>query len=138
MNHLEKALAIAVKGHMGQKDKAGRPYILHPLRVMSQMSTEETMIVAVLHDLVEDTEWTIEALRLEGFSEEIIEAVDTLTHQEQDSYEEYIQRIKANPLALKVKLADLKDNLDITRISKLTEKDLKRIEKYHQAWFNLA
>ena len=137
MSTLERAIAIAVEAHQGQKDKAGEPYILHPLRLMLQMQSETDKIVAVLHDVVEDSGRSLDDLRTEGFSAEVLEAVSTLTKKNDVSYEEYIDSIKTHPVARRVKLADLRDNMDITRISDVTERDLKRLSKYHKAWQKL-
>jgi len=137
MANLEKAIQIAVQAHQGQKDKAGALYILHPLRVMLRLNSETEMIVAVLHDLVEDSNWTLEDLRQKGFSEVILAAIDCLTHKPEDSYDEFIAKVKTNPIAEKVKLADLEDNMHITRISNPGEKDWARISKYHRAWQSL-
>ena len=134
---LEKAIAIAVNAHIGQVDKAGKAYILHPLRLMMKMDIEEAMIVAVLHDTVEDTNVTIESLRQEGFSENILAAVEAVTRKEGEPYVDFIQRIKPNPLATKVKIADLEDNSDLSRLDNPTEKDLKRNEKYIAALASL-
>ena len=138
MSTLERAIAIAVDAHSKQKDKAGKPYILHPIRIMLQMKSDTEMIVAVLHDAIEDTSWTLGDLRREGFSQEALNALEHLTHQEGQSYEEYIQRIKRNPVARKIKLADLRDNMDISRLDNLVEKDLERLKKYHRSWLVLA
>ncbi len=137
MATLEKAILIAGHAHQGQKDKAGAPYILHPLRMMQQMETETEQVVAVLHDVVEDTTWTLEGLRGEGFSEEVIAAVDCLTRRTDESYEAFIERARDNPIARRVKLADLADNMDIRRIGTLTDKDMARLKRYHQAWLRL-
>ncbi len=137
MATLEKAILIAAQAHQGQKDKAGEPYILHPLRVMLRMDSETEMIVAVLHDVVEDSQWTMDGLRKEGFSEEVLEIVDCLTRRKEESYEEFIGRVRPNLKAKKVKLADLEDNMDMRRIEKPTEKDWERVKKYHRAWLNL-
>ncbi len=131
---LERALAIAVRAHAGATDKAGQPYILHPLRLMLAVETEEERIAAVLHDVVEDTDWTIARLRDEGFSESVLAAVEALTRRkDQESYEEFILRAGANPLARRVKLADLADNLDVSRLGELTERDLDRLNRYKRA-----
>jgi (p)ppGpp synthase/HD superfamily hydrolase len=130
---LEKAIQCAVTAHAGQKDKAGAPYILHPLRIMMKMGNEVEMITAALHDVVEDSPLTLADLRAEGFSEEIIAAVDHLTRREGEAYEIFINRLRHNPLAVKVKLADLEDNMDIRRIRNVTESDIERIRKYHTA-----
>ena len=131
---LERAIEIAVEAHKGQVDKGGQPYILHPLRVMMSVDLELEKIVAVLHDVVEDSNWTFEALLAEGFSIEVIEALQSVTKESPDEdYDLFIQRAMHNPIGRKVKLADLRDNLDVTRITELVEKDLQRINKYKKA-----
>ena len=130
MSLLERAISIAVSAHQGQRDKADKPYILHPLRLMFKMQTENQMISAVLHDVVEDTEWTIEKLEAEGFSAEVITAVKLLTHNKKVPYKKYIENIKTNKIALKVKLTDLEDNLDIKRIAHPKFKDYARLAEY--------
>ena len=137
MATLERAILIAAEAHRGQKDKAGKPYILHPLRMMLLMESETEMIVAALHDVVEDTYWTIDDLKKEGFSEQILNAVDCLTQKENETYEEFIERIMRNPTARNVKLADLEDNLDMTRIAAPTAEDWERQKKYHRARLRL-
>src|SRR5688572_12689020 len=112
MATLEDAIAIAAQAHRRQKDKAGAAYILHPLRLMMRMKTESEKIAAILHDVVEDTGWTIEMLRDQDFSEEVLEAVECLTKREGESYEEFIERAGTNPVARRVKIADLEDNMD--------------------------
>ncbi|HEX8557757.1 MAG TPA: HD domain-containing protein [Pyrinomonadaceae bacterium] len=131
---IEDAVSIAARAHRGQKDKAGAPYLLHPLRMMMRMDTEAAMMAAVLHDVVEDTEWTIERLREAGFSEEVLEAVDCLTHREGESYQEFVERVRTNRIARQVKIADLEDNMNVRRINQLGPKELERLEKYHRAW----
>ena len=136
---LDKAILIAAQAHLGQKDKVGRPYILHPLRMMLRFKSEKEMIVAVLHDVVEDSpDWDFERLRGEGFSEEIVEAVDHLTRREEESYEEFVERSSENPLARRVKLADLEDNMDLKRLKKLSGQDQARLARYHEAWRKLS
>jgi (p)ppGpp synthase/HD superfamily hydrolase len=131
---VEDAVSIAARAHRGQKDKAGAPYLLHPLRMMLRMDTEAAMMAAVLHDVVEDTEWTLERLREAGFSEEVLEAVDCLTHREGESYEEFVERVRTNLIARQVKIADLEDNMNVRRMNQLGPKELERMEKYHRAW----
>lgn len=131
---VEDAISIAAEAHKGQRDKAGAPYLLHPLRMMMRMESEAAMMAAVLHDVVEDTDWTLERLRAEGFADEVLEAVDCLTKREGETYEEFIRRVEANPIARQVKVADLEDNMNIRRISEIVPKDLERLEKYHKAW----
>jgi len=137
MSTLDKAILIAAQAHQDQKDRYGKPYILHPIRLMMNVDSETEKIVAMLHDVVEDSNWTLENLRAEGFSAEVIIAVDCLTKREDEQYFDYIERIKTNPIAQKVKLADLEDNMDLRRIDNLTEKDLQRMERYHSAWKKL-
>ena len=130
---LEKAILLAVKAHKGQRDKGGKPYILHCLRVMLSVENEKEQIVAVLHDILEDTMVTKETLQKEGFCNEIIEAVIALTKKEEENYFDYIERLKNNTTAKKVKLADLKDNMNIKRILHPTQQDSERVEKYKKA-----
>ena len=130
MSLLERAIEIAVLAHKEQVDKAGKPYILHPLRLIFKMQTENEMIAAVLHDVVEDTSWTIEKLEAEGFDEEVITAIELLTHDKKVPYKKYIEAIKTNKIALKVKLADLEDNMDIKRIAHPKLRDYARIAEY--------
>ena len=131
---LERAIEIAVEAHEGQIDKGGSPYILHPLRVMMSVDGELEKIVAVLHDVVEDSDWTFEALVAEGFSIEVIEALKSVTkNSDNEDYDSFIQRAIENPIGRKVKIADIRDNLDVTRISNITDKDVKRINKYKKA-----
>jgi len=130
---LDKAISIATKSHQGQIDKAGQPYILHPLRVMFSRKNETERICAVLHDVIEDTDITLDYLRREGFSEEILIALDALTRRDSETYDEFIDRIINNNIASHVKLADLCDNMDILRIKNPTKKDYERIEKYSKA-----
>ena len=130
---LEDAIIIAVEAHRSQKDKAGAAYITHPLRLMLQMETEPEQMVAVLHDVVEDSKMTLEGLRERGFSEQVVEAVDGVTARAGENYEDFILRAKPNPLARKVKMADLRDNMRMDRIAKLKPKDLKRLARYHRA-----
>lgn len=136
---LDKAILIAAQAHLGQKDKMDAPYILHPLRMMLRFRSETEMIVAVLHDVVEDNpDWSLDRLRQEGFSKEIIQAVDHLTRRKDETYKEFTDRAQQNPLARQVKIADLEDNMDIKRYEHLTEKDKKRLTKYHETWLKLS
>lgn len=130
---LEKAILIAVKAHKGQVDKGGSPYILHPLRVMFSLKDEKERICAVLHDVIEDTDITLDYLRNDGFSEEILLALDALTKRKNESYDQFIDRIIYNRLACHVKLADLNDNMNLERIENPSQKDFERIEKYRKA-----
>lgn len=131
---LEDAIAIAAEAHRGQTDKAGAPYILHPLRMMIRMKTEAEMITAILHDVVEDSSWTIERLREKGFSKEVLVAVECVTNRSGENYEQFIERAGKNLIARWVKIADLEDNMNILRIGEIKPKDLERLEKYHKSW----
>jgi (p)ppGpp synthase/HD superfamily hydrolase len=134
MSTLARAIAVAAQAHIDQKDKSGAPYILHPLRMMLRMDTEAEMMVAVLHDVVEDTDWSIDKLRANGFPEVVLTAVESVTHREGESYDDFVARAADNPIGRKVKLADLEDNMDVRRIDDLADRDLERIRKYHRAW----
>jgi len=131
--NLEQAIALAAKAHEGQVDKAGSPYILHPLRMMLRLEDLEERIVAVLHDVVEDCGVTFERLREEGFSETVIAAVDAVTRREPETYEEFVARAAGNQIGRRVKLADLEDNSDLSRIADPGPRDLERLEKYRRA-----
>lgn len=133
MSDLTRAIVIAAEAHRGQVDKAGEAYILHPLRVMLRMRTEPERIAAVLHDLLEDTGWVPEQLRAEGFSEEVLRALDHLTRREGEGYLAFVRRAARDPVAWAVKRADLEDNMDLSRIPHPTEKDRARLERYRQA-----
>lgn len=133
MSTLERAIAIAATAHEGQTDKAGAPYILHPLRVMASLEGERARIAAVLHDLVEDTDWTLERLRDEGFDEEVVSAVDHLTRREDETYMEFCARAARHPVAREVKLADLADNLDLSRIPEPTDRHRSLMKRYEKA-----
>lgn len=124
------AMKIAYDAHCGQVDKTGVPYIYHPIHIAERMDDEYSTIVALLHDVIEDTNLTIEDLREYGFSNEVLESIDIITKRVDDDYFDYIERIKVNKIALKVKVEDLKHNMDLSRIENVTEKDLKRLEKY--------
>ncbi len=127
---LDLAIAIANQAHAGQIDKAGKPYISHPLTVMAQMDTLESKIVAVLHDAIEDSDLKIEDLVKQGFPEFITDAIAAITKLEGEQYEDYILRVKSNAIARQVKIADVTHNMDISRIANPTEKDFQRLEKY--------
>lgn len=136
---LEKAIEIAVEAHRGQIDKAGKIYILHPMRVMLRGKNETEMIVGILHDTVEDTPVTLDMLRMEGFSEEILEAISCITKEKGEDYGHFINRVLTNPLATQVKLYDIEDNMNRDRIPFPTPKDEARFakyEKYHSVILN--
>ena len=134
MSTLERAITIATRAHDGATDKGGHPYILHPLRVMLAMDSTEERITAVLHDVLEDTLWTMAQLRQEGFSETVLQALEAVTRREGEDYITFARRAGTNPLAKKVKLADLTDNMDLSRIPQPTERDLQRYLKYRKAF----
>lgn len=138
MSTLNLAIQIAAGAHSGQYDKAGQPYILHPLRVMMQLKTEDEQIVGVLHDVLEDTDITVSDLLRRGFSGEVIEALKSVTRSEGESYLDFILRAKQNEIGRKVKLADLKDNMDWERIEQPAEEDMKRMQKYQKAYYMLV
>lgn len=138
MSLLERAIQIAVEAHRGQLDRSGAPYMLHPLRVMCRLTTEHERIVGVLHDVVEDTNWTFEDLKREGFSEELLTTLDCVTKREGEAYEDFVERSASNPLARRVKLADLEDNMDVRRLNEVTPRDTERFERYRKAWKRLS
>lgn len=129
----KKALKLCFEAHKKQVDKSGMPYVFHPFHLAEQMQTEETTVVALLHDLVEDTDYTIEDLVSMGFSKNMTDAIALMTHADDVTYMDYVRKIKNNPIAKVVKLADLKHNSDLTRLDVVDEKALKRKEKYLKA-----
>lgn len=132
MPTLEHAIALAAQAHTGQVDKAGQPYILHPLRIMLACHDLDEKIVAVLHDVVEDTAISLQDLRTAGFAEYLIAAIDALTKRRGESRLDAAQRAKQNPIARKVKQADVTDNMDLSRIAQPTAKDHARLTEYQQ------
>lgn len=133
MSTLGRAISICAQAHEGQVDKGGSPYVLHPLKVMLRLAHDQERIVAVLHDVVEDTAVTLADLRNEGFSEAVVGAIDSLTKREGETYQAFIERAARDPIARRVKLADLAENSDLSRISEPSQKDLDRLEKYRKA-----
>ena len=133
MSIIEKSLAIALEAHTGQVDKANQPYILHPIRVMNKMNNEIEMSAAILHDVVEDSSLSFEQLQEKGISKEVVEILRHLTKSRKESYDEFIERVMKNKVAVKVKIEDIKDNMDINRLPNVTEVDLNRLQKYHRA-----
>lgn len=136
------AVALAARVHRDQVDKAGEPYILHPLRLLLRQSTEGARMVAVLHDVIEDSPATGAAvtaadLQAMGFTSDVVGAIEALTRREEESYEDFIERVARNPLARQVKIADLEDNMNILRLSDVDESKLQRLAKYHRAWKRL-
>ncbi|PTY04144.1 GTP pyrophosphokinase [Verrucomicrobia bacterium LW23] len=142
MATIERALEIAVQAHKGFKDKSGQPYILHPLRIMHKMRSDDARIVAILHDVVEDSvpphRWGFEELRAEGFAEHILEALDRVTRRETETYEEFVERSAGSALSMEVKLGDLEDNMDLRRNRAVTERDVERMKRYLKAWHRLT
>lgn len=128
------ALKIAIKAHEGQKDKSGREYIMHPIRVAERCVSAKAKIVALLHDTIEDTEVTPDFLRSQGFPEEIMEGILSVTKQEGETYEDFVCRAAKNPLGKDVKQADLEDNMDIRRLKEISDEDAERLRKYLSAW----
>jgi (p)ppGpp synthase/HD superfamily hydrolase len=136
---LGRAIEIASVAFSRVQDKSGKPYILHCLWVMDKVRHlgEKAMIVAILHDLVEDTDWTLQMLLDEGFDQDIVIAIGVLTHDDDDSYEVYVQKISLNKLATPIKLRDLEHNSKITRLKGIRDKDILRIQKYNKAYMFL-
>ena len=132
-NLTKQALKLCFEAHKEQKDKSGMPYVFHPFHLAEQMTDEATTVVALLHDVVEDTDTTFEDLEKQGFGEEIIAALKLLTHNDDTPYMDYVAKIKNNKIATAVKLADLKHNSDLSRLDTVDEKALKRKEKYEKA-----
>lgn len=128
-----KAMKIAYAAHAGQADKTGVPYIYHPIHLAESMTEEKAVITALLHDVVEDTDITIDDLAREGFHGDILTALTLLTHNPAEEYMDYISRLSTCPLARKVKLADLRHNSDVTRLDAIDEKTARRLEKYRRA-----
>lgn len=133
MSDIEKAIALALEAHRGQSDKAGKPYILHPLRLALKFENEEEMVVAVLHDVVEDSDLTLQDLSDLGFSNTVTDAIGCISKAPGESYDGFISRVLSNEIARRVKIEDIKDNLDLTRLQNVSEEDLKRVKKYHRA-----
>lgn len=131
---ISKALLYATKGHMYQTDKGGEDYILHPIRIMQSVDTIDEKLVAILHDTMEDCGTTEHDLKNIDMPENVIEAVKVLTKERKEDYFKYIKRVKKNPLARRVKIADLEDNMNLRRIKNLTEKDFERFKKYQKAY----
>ena len=132
MSTLEKAIALAATQHAGQLDKGGQPYILHPLRLMLQFSNPTLQIIAVLHDILEDTATTAEDLKALGFCAEIIKSIQALTKQTGESRLEAAKRTTLNPLATQVKYVDVLDNMNVSRINNPTARDFARLEEYKE------
>ena len=137
---LEDAIVLAAEAHRGQRDRNHEPYIMHPIRVMAGLWDDDVRMAAVLHDVVEDTEVTLDDLRRRGYPEQIVAAVDALSRRKEinEPYSRYIRRVKADPLATKVKIADLRDNANLDRLPRVEAFDLKRLDRYNRALQFLA
>ena len=129
----KKALKLCFEAHKDQVDKSGMPYVFHPFHLAEQMQTEETVAVALLHDVVEDTDYTLDDLKAMGFPDSVISALALLTHDDSEPYMDYVARIKNDPVAKAVKLADLRHNSDLSRLDEVDEKARKRVLKYAEA-----
>lgn len=134
---LQHAIELATEAHKCQKDRAGKPYIGHITRVMKAGKTLEERMAGILHDIVEDTDWTFEKLADEGIPPQVIDAVRCLTKLEGEDYGHFIERVKTNPIAVEVKLNDLRDNMDVTRLAEITDEDIARLRKYRRAYGQL-
>ena len=129
----KKALKLCFAAHKDQTDKSGIPYVFHPFHLAEQMNDEDTTVVALLHDVIEDTSYSLDDLRAMGFNEQVLDALALMTHDKRIPYMDYVAKIKENGLARTVKLADLKHNSDLSRLDTVDEKAMKRIDKYRQA-----
>lgn len=129
----KRALKLCFEAHRNQEDKSGMPYVFHPFHLAEQMTDEATTITALLHDVVEDTDYTLEDLRAMGFPPEALDAIELMTHDPAVPYLDYVAKIKTNPIARTVKLADLRHNSDLTRLDAVDDQALARVEKYHRA-----
>ena len=138
MPTVEDAISLAVRAHAGQKDRYGQPYILHVIRVVARLFDPPAQMAAALHDVVEDTAVTLDELRLMGYSEAVLAAVECVTRRNNETYEQFIERIAPNPLAVRVKLADVEDNMDLRRGGVLRAEDLERVARYQRAWKRLT
>ena len=134
----KKAMKLCFEAHKDQRDKAGIPYIFHPIHLAEQMDDEYSTVVALLHDVIEDSSFTLEDLHKMGYPPAVLEALALMTHDERVPYFDYVLSIKDNATAKKVKLADLRHNSDLSRLEEITEKALARVKKYEQAILLLA
>lgn len=129
----KKALSLSFEAHKNQTDKSGLPYVFHPFHLAERMDDELSTVCALLHDVVEDTDYTFESLEDMGFPREVTDVLRLLTHEDGTAYEDYVKRLSGNTVAKKVKLSDLRHNSDLTRLNEITEKDIQRAEKYKKA-----
>ena len=137
MDIIETSLQIALNAYKGQKDKAGETYILHPLRIMAKMNSLEEKATALLHDVIEDSDYTSEDLINEGIPSTVVGAVLALTKNDGENYDQFIDRVLKNKLAAKVKIADIEDNINLLRLGSVSDADLQRVTKYHRSWQKL-
>lgn len=137
MPTLEDAILLALQAHRGQVEKDGSPYLLHALRVMLRVQSEPERMAAVLHDVVEDTATTLDDLRQLGYPPEVLDAVEGLTRRSEETYPEFIERAATNAIAVRVKIADLEDNMDVRRLIAFSDKDAERMRRYLVAWQRL-
>ena len=135
---LEDTINLAVEAHRGRRDKLGRPYILHPLRLMSRLSTPVEQMAALLHDVIADSDLSIDDFRERGYEAEIIEALDRLNRRDDESFDAFMARISENAVARRVKIADLADNLDLTNWSEIGEPERERLVRYRRGWETLV
>lgn len=138
MDLISKSIEIAIRAHAGQFDKSGESYILHPLRVMHKLKSEEEICTAILHDVIEDSNISENELLIAGIPPKIVTAVKCLSRIKNETYEDFINRVLQNELAIKIKHADIEDNMNLMRLTSLTDADVKRIKKYHKAWMRLS
>ena len=129
----KKAMCFCFEAHKNQQDKSGLPYVFHPFHLTEEMDDEISATVALLHDVMEDTDYTLEDLRRLGFPEDVLEALELMTHGDDTLYMDYVAKIRSNPIATKVKLADLRHNSDLTRLNTIDERALNRVKKYQEA-----
>lgn len=129
----KKAIKLMFEAHREQTDKSGLPYVFHPFHLAERMKDEATTVTALLHDVVEDTDYTIEDIEAMGFGKDICDALRLLKHDKSVPYMDYVRRIKENPIAATVKLADLRHNSDLSRLDSVDEEDQERVEKYREA-----
>ena len=137
MSNLVVAISLAVNAHAHQKDLCGEPYIMHSIRVMTRMDTDEEKMVAIMHDVVEDTDVSLDFLRTLGFSDAVVHSVDCITKREDEKYHEYVERVASDEISKKVKIADIEDNMDIDRIPSWEDRDTDRNIKYYRTWLRL-
>ena len=133
MDLIEKSIEIALYAYKGLKDKAGNTYILHPLRIMAKVESIDEKCVAILHDVIEDSDYTAEDLLNEGMPTSVVDAVVALTKVKGEDYDSYMERIKRNLIATKIKCIDIEDNINILRLNSISDEDLERVAKYHNA-----